>query len=60
MKKIELYQISETEWISECGEWEISTKTGKPTVYHLGDPIDMEKVNVPDEIEKKYISLMWK
>ena len=59
-KKIDLYQISETEWISECGEWEISTKTGRPRVYNLGENIDMEIVDVPDEVQELYDELQGK
>lgn len=52
-----MYAVSEAEYISDCGDWEVSTKTGKPEVYHLGEPIDMGKVDVPDFVQKIYDSL---
>lgn len=57
MLKNEMYAISEEEYISNCGEWEISTKTGKPQVYNLGEPIDMEKVDVPDFVQEMFDEL---
>lgn len=57
MKNLGMYQISETEWVSECGDWEVSTSTGKPEVYHLGEYVDMDRIDTPDEIEKLFEEL---
>ena len=53
-----MYQISEKEWISDCGEWAISTITGVPKVYHLDEYVDMNIVDCPEEVEELYENLI--
>lgn len=51
------YQVSEMEWVTNDGDYEISTSTGRPKVYHLGEPVNMDSVDVPDTVQELYEKL---
>lgn len=52
-----MYKISECEWMTDDGQWVITVESGRPHVYFEDEFVDMQKVNVPNEVEEMYISL---
>jgi hypothetical protein len=52
-----MQQISDTQWISSCGNWVVTTDQGYPLVYKNDECIDMDRVDVPKAVQKLYDEL---